>query len=91
MGHPTDIDHATLDFRVVSLSPILGIELTLKKNYWSAWMAQSVKRPTLDFSSGHDLMVHEFKPHIMLFTDSLKPAWDSFPLPLSAHPQLMCA
>ena len=27
----------------------------------SAWVAPSVKRPTLDFSSGHDLVVHEFK------------------------------
>ena len=25
-------------------------------------MAQLVKRPTLDFGSGHDLMVHGFKP-----------------------------
>ena len=25
--------------------------------YWGAWAAQSVKFPTLDFSSGHDLMV----------------------------------
>ena len=24
---------------------------------WNAWMAQSVKRPTLDFSLGHDLKV----------------------------------
>ena len=26
-------------------------------NMWSAWVAQSVKCQTLDFSSGHDLMV----------------------------------
>ena len=25
-------------------------------------MAQSVKPPTLDFGSGHDLMVHEMEP-----------------------------
>ena len=29
-------------------------------------MAQSVKRPTLDFSSGHDLMVCKFEPLIGL-------------------------
>ena len=29
-------------------------------------MAQSVKRPTLGFSSSHDLMVLEFEPHIGL-------------------------
>ena len=27
-----------------------------------AWVAQSVKPPSLTFSSGHDLMVHGFKP-----------------------------
>ena len=27
-----------------------------------AWVAQSVKRPTLGFHSGHDLTVHEFQP-----------------------------
>ena len=38
------------------------------------WVAQSVKRPTLDFGSGHDLAVHEFEP---LRTVSAEPAWDS--------------
>ena len=45
-------------------------------------MAQSVKRPTLDFGSGHDLMVHAFEPRV-----SPEPAWDpassSHSLPLS--------
>ena len=27
-------------------------------------MAQLVKCPTLDFSSGHDLVVHEIEPHV---------------------------
>ena len=31
---------------------------------WRAWVAQSVKH--LDFSSGHDLSVHEFKSHVRL-------------------------
>ena len=26
-----------------------------------------------DFSSGHDLMVPEFKPHVRLYADSLEP------------------
>ena len=38
-------------------------------------MAQSVKHLTLDLVSGHDLMVHEFKPHIGLCTNSAEPAW----------------
>ena len=40
-------------------------------------MAQSVKRPTCDFGSSHDLTVHEFEPHVGLSTDGTEPAWDS--------------
>ena len=47
-------------------------------------MAQSVKCPTLGFSSGHDLMVREFKPRIGLGADSAEFPWDSLSLPLSA-------
>ena len=55
-------------------------------------MAQSVKRPILDFGSGHDLTVREFKPCIGLGTDDAKPAWDSLPPSpfLSAPPLLTC-
>ena len=46
-----------------------------------AWVAQSVKQPTLDFSSGHDLTVPQIKAHAL----SAEPAWDSLspslPLP----------
>ena len=41
------------------------------------WLAQLVKRWALDFSSGHDLTVHEFEPCIRLCADSVEPAWDS--------------
>ena len=34
-------------------------------------MAQSVKPPTLNFGSGHDLTVCEIKPHIRLCADSV--------------------
>ena len=44
-------------------------------------MAQSVKHPTPDFGSGHDLTVREFEPHIGLCADSAEPAWDSLSLP----------
>ena len=40
-------------------------------------MAQSVKRPTLDFGSGHDLVVCEIEPWVGLSADSVEPAWDS--------------
>ena len=51
-------------------------------------VAQSVKHPTLDFGSDHDLMVCELEPHIGLCIDSVEPAEDSLspPLPcLFAH------
>ena len=41
------------------------------------WVAQSVKHLTLDFGSGHDLMVCEFEPCVRLCADSEEPAWDS--------------
>ena len=49
--------------------PLLG-----RKISWGTWVAQSVNLLTLDFPSGHDLVVHEFLPHIRLHTVS---AWDS--------------
>ena len=51
-----------------------------------AWMAQSVKRLTLDLGSGHDLSVREFEPRIGLWADSVEPAWDSVSLSLCSSP-----
>ena len=56
-----------------------------------AWVAQSAKRPTLDFCSGQDLTVREFEPHIGLCADSAEPAWDSLSPSLSAPPLLVRA
>ena len=42
-----------------------------------AWGAQWVEYPTLDLGSGHDLLVHEFEPHIGLCAEGTEPAWDS--------------
>ena len=39
---------------------------------WLGWF----ECPALGFSSGHDLTVHEFEPHIGLCADSEEPAWD---------------
>ena len=39
-----------------------------------SWVAESFERRTLDFSSGHDLMVREFKPCIGLCADVMEPA-----------------
>ena len=51
-----------------------------------AWVAQSVKRPTLDFGSGHNLTVHEFEPRTGLCADSGEPVWDAVSPGLSAPP-----
>ena len=48
-----------------------------------------VKPLTLDFSSGHDLTVCEFKPHVRLCADGVQPAWDSLSPSLTAPPPLM--
>ena len=45
-------------------------------------MAPSVKRPTLDLSSGHDLRVHDIEPCVVRLSSEL--AWDSLFRPLSA-------
>ena len=47
-----------------------------------AWVAQSVKPLTLDFGSGHDLLVREIKPRNGLCAEGMGPAWDSPSLPL---------
>ena len=53
------------------------------------WTAQSLKRLTLDFSSGHVLAVCEFEPLVGVCTDSAEPARDSLSPSLSAPPLLM--
>ena len=42
-------DGETLDLKVVSLSPTLGVGFTFKKANQGAWVAQSVKCQTLFF------------------------------------------
>ena len=49
-------------------------------------MAQSVKHLTLDFGSGRDLTVREFKPDAGLCADSVEPASDSLSPSLFAPP-----
>ena len=53
---------------------------------WGAWVAQLVKRPTLDLCSGYDLTVLGFEPHIELCADGVEPAWD---LSLLSAPPLL--
>ena len=44
--------------------------IKIKQKNRGIWVAQSVKHPTPDFVSGHDLTVREFEPHIRLCTGS---------------------
>ena len=50
-------------------------------------MVQVVKHLTLDFGSGHDLVVCGFEPHVGLCADGVEHAWDllspCLPLPCS--------
>ena len=46
-------------------------------------MAQLAKHLTLDFGSGHDLMIREFEPHMGLCADSAEPTWHSLSLCIS--------
>ena len=53
---------------------------------WGDWVAQLVKHLTLDFGSGHGLMVHEFKPCMGLLSDSGESVRDSLSPLLSLPP-----
>ena len=46
-------------------------------------MAQWGKHPNLDFSSGFDLTVCKFEPHVGSCVDSAEPAWNSLSPSLS--------
>ena len=45
-----------------------------------------VKRPTLDFGSGHDLLVRGIEPLVGLCADSVEAAWDSVSSSLCPSP-----
>ena len=60
----------------------------LIKSSWDAWVAQSVKHPTLGVGSGHDLMVHEFEPCIGLPAVRAEPTSNPLFPSLSALPPL---
>ena len=57
-----------------------------KKKIQGTWVAQSVKHPAIDVSSGPGLTVRGFKPRIRLCADSLEPASNSVSPSLSLYP-----
>ena len=44
-------------------------------------LGDSVERAILDFRSGQDLAVGEFKPHVSLCADGMESVWNTLPLP----------
>ena len=50
------------------------------------WVAQSVKRPTLDVGSGHDPAVREFELRVGLCSGRAEAAWDSLSPSLCPSP-----
>ena len=50
------------------------------------WVAQSVKRLSLDFGSGHDVAARGIEPHVGFCADGMGATWDS--LSLSLPPSL---
>ena len=52
-------------------------------------MVQLVKRPTLEFNLGHDLMVHELKPHVGLCSDRAEPSLGFSLSPSLSDPPLL--
>ena len=59
----------------------------IKKRGRGSRVAQ--ERVTLGFSSGRDLMVHDFEPHVGFCASSMEPAWNSLSLLPSASPLLL--
>ena len=88
-SHTTNTDSESLSQSKVTISSLhlsrtVNLNLCSEDASRSAWEARSVKSPTLDFGSGHDLTVREFKPHVGLGADSMEPASDSLFPSLSA-------
>lgn len=56
---------------------IKHMQIKFESYYRGVWVAQRVKRPTLDFGSGNDLVVCKIEPHVGVCADVMEPAWDS--------------
>ena len=63
--------------------------MIIKNFLCGTWVTQSVGHPSLDFGSGHDLMVGGFEACLELRGDSAEPVWDSPSLPVSLP--LLCS
>ena len=71
--------------------PLIVTVLFQDDYFQGTWVAQLVEHLTIDFGSGHDLTVHEFKPCSGLCADNVELAWDSvFPAVSAPPPLLLC-
>ena len=61
----------------------MSSQMPLRKSLRDTWVAQLVKRLTLDFGSGHDIIVREFEPRVGLCADSVDPPFPSAPSPFA--------
>ena len=52
----------------------IPLSLVKSTHLGGAWVAHLVKCQTVDFSSGHDLIVCETESHVLLQTDSMMSA-----------------
>ena len=70
---PLGLDRVTTVANIKLDTSDPGIFVVEVQKMRGAWVAQSVEHPTLDFGSGHDLMVCEFEPRVGLCADSSEP------------------
>ena len=92
---PRNVDENFYQLKVIKNSPYYQPKISVTFHFWLqsrvklAHLGGSVKRLTLDFGSGRDLMVGEIEPHIRLCADSMEPAWDLWSPSVSALPRFM--
>ena len=81
---PDNFSHGSRKCSSKAIQLMRSVQYLKFKALRGTWVVQSVKAPTLDFSSGLDLMVCELKPCLGLSAGSVEPAWDSLSPSLSA-------
>ena len=81
-GHSVTWDDSGAPLRVSVCTSLARDAMVKSVGSGGTQVAQSIERPIMGFSSGHDLMVCEFKHLNGLCTDNVEPAWDSLSFPL---------
>lgn len=71
--------------RIINSFLSLPAPIVYEESCWGAWAAQQVKCPTVEFSSGHDLLVVRSSPKSGSALN-MEPSYDSPPLSLPSPP-----